>query len=225
MAWYRMMGKNRISFFLHEQFDPLRSWKETSSNGLLRLEEEYETAHSHPAFRQIFCSNAKVFTYTAVKPGGEQICFRLAHMLDSRYDLNDVFFSMEIGPDLSIRVWEYGEFLNGLNFYHYLDQKPRLSTSFCPGAGEFADIGLGGPYLALRPIPEQEDRYSQSMPGEDVTLQYELCGVRPGQQIVRYYRSEHPCDELPCTVLAAFTVKADVSVRLDGMIEAPNTQS
>ena len=225
MAWYQMIGKNKISFFLHEQFDPLRTWRETSAKEILRLEEEYETFHPHPAFRQFLCSNARVFTYTAVKPGAERISFCFAHRVDSRYDLNTVDFSLVVEPDLSIRVYEYGEFLNGLYFYHYLHQKPHLTASFCPGKGDSAWIESDGSFLELRSLYEREDEISCCSPGESVTLRYELCGVRPGQQVVRFYSTESPGEEPPCTVIAAFTVKDDLSVLLDGMIEPPAPQN
>ncbi len=221
MAWYQMIGKNKIRFFLHEQFDPLRSWQETGSKGLLRREEEYETCHPHPAFGQLFCSNARVFTYTAVKPGEERICFTFAHRLDPEYDLNSVDFSMVIEPDLSIRVYEHGELLKGLYFYHFLHQKPRLTFSFCGGRGDFALIKSEGTCLEPRYIHREEHGPSCSMPGESTTPHYDLCGVHPGQTVVRFYSSDLPEAEPVCTVIAAFTVLDDLSVRLDGMIEPP----
>lgn len=218
MAWYQIIAKNKIRFFLHEPFDPLRNWLETNSDGMLQWEEEYETFHAHPAFQGIFSSNTKVLTYTAVKPGCDNIRFRFSHLLDPYYDLNVADFTVIIAPDLSVRVYECGESIKDVFFSHYSDEEPILGIDHNPANDSFTEIESVDPCLALQYIPKEDEYPSQSLPGDCSASRYAVIGVRPGQGAVRFRNTPDPEP-----IIAAFTVLDDLSVRLDGMIKIPAT--
>ena len=220
MAWYRIFGKDHVTFFLHHPFDPLRNWIETESNGLLRFEESYETAHRHPALRGIFSDGATAFTYVAEAPGFAHVCFTLASPLGEAYNRNRVRYEMVIEEDRSVRMYGYGESLGKFHFYHYLHQAPRLQFQ-SDTASEYGGWAFESNDPCLEVKEHVEPRTPFDKPhdfGETVTTIYDLRGVRPGSPIVRVNQYPFNRSDPISRILAAFTVNADLSLRLDAVL-------